>query len=256
MKSPHPLLLALLASLPFHFAQADPARSCRIVFLDRPADAPRLLHLFDGSNSQEVDLPSMNLSQSYEIAPGATQVKLLSAKVGDPGGVPPDAPSVDIPADYADFLLIVSSDPDREIALLKLDVVNLGGENFKPGQMLWNNRTDKAIEGKLGGQTLSLAPESSKIMDAPVSDEGVPGNGYYNASFTYQAVEKGVFEPITEQQWWHDARSRHLGFIVDSDGKLPKICFFRDFRDTEPTDRNPQAPAPPAGDVQDAGSPE
>jgi len=230
MKSPHSLLFALLTCLLSHFAQAGSGRSCRIVFLDRPADAPRLLHLFDGSNSQEVDLPSMNLSQQYEFAPGATQVKLLSAKVGDPEGVPPDAPSVDIPADYADFLLIVFSDPDQQIAPLKLDVVNLGGENFKLGQMLWHNRTDKTIEGKLGGQILSLAPESSKTMDAPVSDKGVPANGYYNASFTYQAGEKGAFEPITEQQWWHDARSRHLGFIVDSGGKLPKIFFYRDFR--------------------------
>ncbi len=235
MKSPHYLLLALLTVLLSPFVQADSERTCRIVFLDRPADAPKLLHLFDGSNSQEVELPSMNLSPMYKLAPDVTQLKLLIAKVGDPKEVPADAPSVDIPADYTDFLLLVISDPDHQITPVKLEAVNLVSENFKIGQTLWSNRTDKTIQGKLGEQILSLEPESSKILDAPVSEKGVSTSGYYSASFTYQVQDQGAFEPITEQQWWHDAKSRHLGFIVNSGGKLPKIYFYRDFRDPSPS---------------------
>jgi hypothetical protein len=230
MKSPHSLLLALLISLLSHFAQADTGRTCRIVFLDRPADAPRILHLFDGTTSQEVELPSMNLSPVYKFAPDATRLKLLTAKVENPEEVPADAPSVEIPADHTDILLLVFSDPDHKIAPVKLEAVNLAGENFKIGQTLWINHTDHTIEGKLGGQNLSLGPESSQIADAPVSDKGVPASGYYTASFTYQVEEKGMFAPITEQNWWHDAKSRHLGFIVNSGRKLPKIFLFRDFR--------------------------
>lgn len=230
MKSPHSLLFALLTLLLCHFAQADQGRICRIVFPERPQDAPKFLHLFDGKNSQEVELASMNLSPTYKLASGAIQLKLLTAQVEDPKEVPPDAPSVDIPADYSDFLLLVLSDPNNKIAPVKLEAVNLDSENFKIGQTLWVNRTDKTIEGKLGEQTLLLEPASSKILGAPVSDKGVPTSGYYSASFTYQVDEKGVFEPISEQQWWHDANSRHLGFIVDTGGKLPKIFFFRDFR--------------------------
>lgn len=236
MKTPCLILLALGTLLPCHSVQAAFGRSCRIVFLDRPENAPKSLHLFDGVTSQEVELPSMNLSPSYKLAPDVTQLKLLIAKVGDPKKVPVDAPSVDIPADYTDFLLLVMSDPDHQITPVKLEAVNLESENFKPGQTLWSNRTDKTIQGKLGEQILSLEPESSKILDAPVSEKGVPTSGYYTASFTYQAQDQGAFEPITEQQWWHDAKSRHLGFIVNSGGKLPKIYFYRDFRDPAPSE--------------------
>ena len=173
----------------------------------------------------------MNLSPVYKLAAGAIQIRLLAAKEEDPKEVPPDALSVDIPADYTDFLLLlVFSDPKNKIAPVKLEAVNLECGNFKLGQTLWVNRTDMTIGGKLGEQILSLEPVSSKTMDAPVSDKGVPASGYYSASFTYRSGDKGAFEPITEQQWWHDGKSRHLGFIRDSGGKLPKIFFYRDFR--------------------------
>ncbi len=231
MKSPNSIFVSVLVLLLCNFSQADPSRTCRIIFPERPQDAPKLLFLLDGKNTQEVALPSMNLSPIYKIAPGAIQLKLLTTNVEDDKDVPADAPSVEIPADYTDFLLIVSSDPNNKTAPVKLEAVNLDSEDFKVGQVLWNNRTDKTIEGKLGDQILSLGPVSSKIVNAPVSDKGVATSGYYTASFTYQADDKGEFEPITEQQWWHDANSRHLGFILDTGGKLPVILIYRDFRD-------------------------
>lgn len=231
MKNPDFILRALLAFALLGCAQAAPERTCRIVFPDRPQDAPRSLHLFDGKQSEEVELPSMNLSPVYELAPGTIQLKLLSAKVEVPKQVPADAPSVEVPAGCADFILLVTGHPDNKTAPVKLELVDLGSENFKVGQTLWANHSDKTIEAKLGEQTLSLEPGGSEILDAPASDKGVPTSGYYNATFTYQAQPDAAFEPITEQQWWHDANSRHLGFIVNTGGKLPKIHFYRDFRD-------------------------
>jgi len=228
------ILLALLAFLICNHAHGAPDRTCRIVFLDRPTDAPKRLHLYDGSSSQEVDLPSMNLSPLYKLAAGAIQLKLLTAKAEDPKEVPPDAPSVEIPADYADFFLLVSSDPENKITPVKLKAINLDNENFKPGQTLWLNQSDKTIEGKLDEQILSLEPESSKIADAPFDKKRVPTSGYYTVSFTYQTNDQGVFAPITEQEWWHDAESRHLGLIVNTGRKLPTIYFYRDFRDPKP----------------------
>lgn len=222
--------LALLTFLFFNNAHGATDRTCRIVFLERPANAPKSLHLFDGSTSQEVELPSMNLSPIYKLAPGAIQLKLLVAKADDPKAVSPDTPTVDIPADYTDFFLLVSSDPENKIAPVKLQAIKLDSENFKLGQTLWINHSDKIIEAKLGAQILSLKPESSQIVDTPFSDKSVPTSGYYSASFTYQVEGETTFAPITEQQWWHDAKSRHLGFIQSSGAKLPKIYFFRDFR--------------------------
>lgn len=230
MKIPLTILLSLLSLFSQTHAQEAAKRTCRILFVERPADAPKNLHLFDGKNSQEVDLPSMNLSPLYPLAPGAIQIKLLPAKA-DPANPPsPDAPSVDIPEDYTDFLLLVSSNPENKIAPVKIEAINLKSEHFKIGQTLWINRTDINIKAELGTQTLSLDPQSTKIIDNPLSDKAAPTSGYFRATFSYKPEADAAFTPITEQQWWHDANSRHLGFINNSGGKLPKIHFFRDFR--------------------------
>jgi hypothetical protein len=230
MKTPHLIVLALFASLFCALARETPGRTCRIVFPDRPADVPKSLHLFDGNTSQEVQLPNMNFSPLYKLAAGAIQLKLLTAKAEDPKAVPPDAPSVEIPAEYVDFYLLVSRDPKNKTAPLNLKAINLENGKFNPGQTLWINESDKIIKAELGGHILSLEPQSSKIADSPLSNQGVPTSGYYKAGFMYQIPGEGAFAPITEQNWWHDAASRHLGFMVNAGGKLPKIYFYRDFR--------------------------
>jgi hypothetical protein len=230
MKNPLLIILALFASFIGSYANETPARTCRIVFIDRPANAPKALYLYDGNNSQKVELPSMNLSPLYNVAPGAINLKFLINNVEDPKEISPDAPSVEIPEDYTDFLLLVFSDTENKVTPVKIKAITLTSENFKIGQMRWSNLTDKTIEGKLGVQTLSLGPQISKVVDAPSNVNSVSASGYFNASFTFQVNDEGDFAPITEQQWWHDATSRHLGFIVDSGGKLPKIYFYRDFR--------------------------
>lgn len=236
MKMTNAILRTLLATVFLGGADASPERTCRILFLDRAVDAPKRLHLFDGEKFQEVELPGVNLSPVYKLAQGVIRLKLLSTKVEDPEEVSPDAPSIEIPKDHTDFVLLILSDPDNRIAPVRMEAINLSDENFKIGRTLWMNRTDKAIQAKLGEQTLSLEPVSTMICDAPLSDKGVPTSGYYSATFTYQAERNGAFAPITEQQWWHDANSRHLGFIVNTGGKLPKIYFYRDFRNPKSAD--------------------
>lgn len=225
------ILASLLPILSQTHAQEAAKRTCRILFVERPANAPKSLHLFDGTSSQEVDLPSMNLSPLYPVASGAIQLKLLPTKADPSNPVSPDAPSVDIPEAFTDFLLLVTSDPANKIAPVKIEAINLKSEHFKIGQTLWINRTDAAIKAELGSQTLSLDPQGTKIIDSPFSDKATPTSGYFSATFTYKPDADAAFTPITEQQWWYDANSRHLGFIKNSGGKLPKIHLFRDFRE-------------------------
>jgi hypothetical protein len=231
------ILFSVFSFLSDSHAQETTHRTCRIVFPGRPADAPKRLHLFDGTSSQEIELPSMNLSPVYNLPAGAIHLKFFTSKPEDSKSVSPDAPSVEIPENYHDFYLIVASDPENKIAAVKLKAINIESANFKLGQTLWINHTDQTIEGKLGDRVLSLGPNSSKILDSPFIDKSGPTRGYYHASFTYQIRGEDTFAPITEQQWWHDATSRHLGFIEHSGGKLPKIYVFRDFRDPEPKDK-------------------
>ncbi|MFN5870868.1 MAG: hypothetical protein ACK46A_16250 [Akkermansiaceae bacterium] len=104
-------------------------------------------------------------------------------------------------------------------------------------QTLWINRSDKTIEAKLGEQVLSIEPDSSKIIDAPLGNQSTPASGYFEASFTYKVQGSDVTSLISEQQWWYDANSRHLGVIANSGGKLPKINLFRDFREPESNEK-------------------
>jgi hypothetical protein len=234
MNIPHIILTFLICLFSQTYAREAAIRTCRILFIDRPANAPKTLHLFDGTGSQEVELPSMNLSPLYKLATGDIRLKLLTSKVDDPKEISPDAPSVDIPAKYTDFFLIVYHDPENNITPVKLKAFNMASDDFKIGHTLWINDTDNTIEAKLGQQALSLGPHDKKNMASPSGDTSPQVSGYFHVSFTYQADKNGPFAPITEQQWWHDANSRHIGFITKSGGKLPKIHFFRDFRDSEP----------------------
>jgi hypothetical protein len=230
MKIPCIIFLSFLSFFSSTYGEEAKTRTCRILFLERPADAPKLLHLFDGTTFQEVDLPSMNFSPAYNISSGKIQLRLLPAKVEDPKTISPDAPSVEITADFNDLYLLISSDPDNKITPVKIEAISLDSERFKVGQAMWFNRTDKTIEAKFGDQILSLEPDSSKIIDTPFSSNASPNSGYFSAVFTYRAKSDDPFSPITEQQWWYDINSRHVGFIQNSGGKLPKIYFFRDFR--------------------------
>lgn len=110
-----------------------------------------------------------------------------------------------------------------------MNLVETENGKLKPGETLWFNSTEHRIAAKLGSHEMTVEPKGRTVSKDPV-----PTSSYYTSEITFQANGIGAFAPITEQNWWHDAKSRHLGFIVNSGGKLPKIYFFRDFRDPEP----------------------
>lgn len=204
--------------------QAKP-RSCRVVFPERPRDAPKIAYLFDGKESQRTALPSMNLSPVIEFSGGEITIAMTSQKVDDPEALPPLAPRLRIPEGVNDFYILVTPDPENRHLPVKMNLVDPAGSKLKPGETLWFNGTNHRIIAKLGDARMSVKPQSRSISKSPV-----PKSGYYNAQFAYQANGEGPVARITEQQWWHDTKSRHLGFIVNTGGKLPRIYFYRDFR--------------------------
>ena len=205
------------------------ARTCRIVFPERPQDAPKIAFLFDGKKSQSVTLPSMNLSEVIELPSGELIIAMTSTKITDPKTLPPNSPLLKIPETITDFYIILSPDPQNKEFPVKMNLVDTGEGKLKPGETLWYNFTGDRIAAKLGTAEMKVDP-----MGRTISKDPIPESGYYVARFAYQAGGKGEFAPITEQSWWHDANSRHLGFMFSSGGKLPKIYFFRDFRIPKP----------------------
>jgi hypothetical protein len=235
-----PLFILLLAFVTAHAAETT-SRSCRILFLNGPSDAPKTLHLFDGVSSQEVELPQMNFSPVYEIRSGALTLAMLPSppvpRAGTTPDIPAEAPKATLTETITDFYLILSSDLDNKVAPVKIQVVNADVSNFKRGQMLWYNLTDTKVGGILGSRKLLIEPNSRLILDAPAN-----GLEDYYVNIHFQPPGKTRAEPLCETRWTHDPRSRSVSFILKPASSLiPRILGFSDFR----TEKNSKPEAAP-----------
>jgi len=224
---PAPQFLALAFLTCVSYGQQAKDRTCRILFLERPSDAPATLHLFDGKASREVDLPGMNLSKVYDLPPGKISLALLPTPLSNPEELPPGAPSATVPETAADIYLLVMSDPANKVAPVSLQIVDAGAAKLRRGQTLWFNLTPLTIGGKLGSVTLILKPASRAVMDAPRSDAGD-----YAVSLAYRMEGNENLYPICETRWVHDPRGRNLGFVIARHGsRTPRVFVFPDFRE-------------------------
>ncbi len=214
------------------------SRTCRVVFPERPNDVTKSAFLFDGGKSTNITLPSMNLSEVIELPLGNITLTMTSQEINDPKLLPADAPRLTIPEDVTDSYIIVLSDPTNKYLPIKLNLVDAGDTKLKNGETLWYNFTKHLIFAKLGKVDLSIKPSSRAISQAPAAI-----SGYYIARFAYKANGTAPPSPITEQSWWHDVDHKHVGFIVNTGGKLPKIYYYRDFRmkEEEPPSQNNNA---------------
>lgn len=200
-------------------------RTCRIVFPERPNDSPKVAYLYDGRKSQQVNLPSMNFSKVIGLPRGELTLLLTPDEVTDPENLPPNAPRLKIPENVQDFYIFMSPDPSNPVLPLRMNLVNTSDGRLEPGETLWFNLTEHRIVAMLGDNKMSITAKNSTVSEDPI-----PESGYYRAKFAFQPQSKGEFFKITEQHWWHDTESKHVGFIVPTGGKLPRIYYFRDFR--------------------------
>lgn len=228
-----PLVILLLISLATHAAE----RSCRILFLDAPGDAPQKLHLFDGFSSQEVELTRMSFSPIYQVRADALALALLPSPqpapeaAAPPPAIPAGAPTATLAKSITDFYLIVSSDPTNEVAPVRMQVIDADAATFKRGQMLWYNLTDSAVGGIVGARKLHAKPNSRLILDAPAS-----GLESYPVNIHFLPPGKQRPEPLCETSWTHDPRSRTVFFVLQPPGSvLPRIIGIPDFRTQEET---------------------
>jgi hypothetical protein len=219
--------LLLLSSLPVYSQEPEKKslRTCRMVFPERPNDAPKMVYLFDGKKNQQVFLPSMNFSKVISLPAGELTLMMAKDEILDLENLPTGVPTLKITEDVRDFYILVTPDASNKELPVRMRIVNASDGKLKPGKTLWFNLTNHRIVAKLGESKMMVDPKGWTVTNGPM-----PKSGYYRAEFGYQVEAKGKPLRITEQQWWHDANSRHLGFIIPSGGRLPKIFFFRDFR--------------------------
>lgn len=202
---------------------SETVRTCRIIFVDPPRDAPRKVHLFDGVSSRKVELPDKNLSEVIKLPAGELLLGMTSDPVLKPEDFPKNTPKLKIPEKVTEFYLIVVSDPENKTLPIRMLPVDIGDKKPKLGQTLWVNLTTHAIAGKLGNESLKVLPDARVIGESPL-----PASGYYKAEFQYQLDGKGEFLQVMRKSWWFDAKSKNLGFIVNSSRRLPRIFICRD----------------------------
>lgn len=219
--------LALPLSAQTEPSEATPTgkRTCRIIFPERPNDAPKVAYLFDGKENHEIALPSMNFSEVLTLPRGELFLMMSPTRIVDLENLPTDLPRLRIAENVREFYILVTPDRSNARLPIRMNLVNASDGKLKPGETLWFNLTEDRIVAMLGESKMSVMPKGTTITRDPL-----PESGYYKAQFAHQRNAEGKFHRITEQMWWHDAESRHLGFIVNSGGRLPKIYFYRDFR--------------------------
>lgn len=222
------LLLAIFsASVLVPSASAEPAkaRTCRLVFPERPHDAPKTAFLYDGEKSREIALPSMNFSEVIALPAGKLVIALTPTAIAAANDVPSGSPQLKIAGDVNDFYILISPDPSNATLPLGLKMVAASDGGLKPGETIWFNLTDHRISLEMGESKMTVDSQSQTVSKAPL-----PESGYFKAAFSYQKNSEGDLQKMTEQSWWHDAKSRHMGIIMNSGGMLPKVSFYRDFR--------------------------
>lgn len=220
--SPFPAILVLLIA----FAPIASARTCRIVFLGRPAGAPERLQLFDGSSYQEVGLPCQNLSPVYKMSSGVINLRMVT-EVPANGEPPPEgAPSAPVAEGFEDCYLFLTSDPENPIAPVSIRVLDASLARIGRGEMLWINLTDKTITGTAGNSELLLLPDACEVAKEPRQ-----GQGDYPVALNFLIGEEAARHPLCQTTWRHDPRSRSLVCILpDGTRKVPRVSSFLDFR--------------------------
>jgi hypothetical protein len=229
-----PLITYLLLICSASGQQKQETRSCRILFLNRPTTAPATLHLFDGKDSHEVDLPGMNLSKVYHLPLGKLALSLLPTPLSDPELLPAGAPTAVVPENFTDIYLLVMSDPANKVAPVRLQVADASRSKIQNGQTLWFNLTLHTIGGKLGDEKIVLKPKSSAVMDAPRNDQGE-----YPVKLAYQMQGKEHTYPICQTRWIHDPRVRSIAFVINrKNTRTPRVFLHADFRSEKPEKRD------------------
>lgn len=222
------LLLALALLLPVLAQAQDSAekRTCRIVFLNPPPAAPQKLFLYDGITSREVELPQMNFSDVYQVAPGEITLRLLTKAVVKPEEVPAGAPSAKVAAGTVDFYLLATGDPSNTTVPVRMQVIDAGADKFKKGQMMWYNLSPNAMGGTVGSEKLAMKPQSRAVIDAPAK-----GSESYPVDLSYLIPGDPKFHSICQTKWTHDPRSRMVMFVYGGeDNRVPQVAGFKDFR--------------------------
>lgn len=222
-----PLLICFSLSLSGQQEEStEQVRYCRVLFLNKPADAPDYAFIFDGKDtSHKVGLSSMNFSRVVELPGGPLTIGLSAEEVVVPEEFPKGAPKLKIPEGVNDIYLLLTSDPSNQALPVRIRPLNVDDSKLQAGETLWINLSPHNVAAQFGEKQVMIPAMKQTVSPPPLEN-----SGYYLAKFIYQKNGEGRYWPVMKKSWWFDASSKRLGFILDTGGRLPKIFSFRDSR--------------------------
>jgi len=212
------------------FAAGEPStagRTCRILFLAAPENALETIYLNDGTSTQQVELPSLNLSKVYVLAHGDITLRLTPTLPTEQQPIPVGAPFVAVPETISDCYLLIVSDPKNPVTPLRCQVVDANPEGFRLGQMMWLNLTPYQVGGQLGSRNLNLKPNSQSIVESPKE-----GMGSYPVKIGYDPGNNKKVAMIVSTEWPHNPSGRNVIFVMMlPNSKIPRIKGYSDYRE-------------------------
>jgi hypothetical protein len=205
------------------------SRTCRILFIAPAAGAPEKVFLTDGASSQEVELPTGNLSPVYKLGTGNITLRLFSKLPADPKDLPAGAPSAAVSETVTDCYLLIASDPSNKVSPLKMQVVDTGGAVFGAGDLMWFNTSKFEVGGRLGSADFRVKPNSRTVVNP-----GVSGYDSFPVKIGYSPGAGKPAAPLCTTVWQSDPSARTLVFVHGRPtATFPQIRGFIDSRAAE-----------------------
>ncbi|NBX33871.1 hypothetical protein EBR16_00645 [bacterium] len=226
------LTLGLAAFAGAADAPGGGSRSCRLLYIQAPFDAPEKVVLVVGKEATDVDLPRLSISNARaKIPSGLVRVYAATKAPTKAEPLPANTPFVDIPETMSDALIVLlPTGQPGPLSFIMLPV-EFHKNRAPEGTVVWFNLSDRIIYAKLGNTMVTVNPKGSALSMPSVGiDE--PYVVYVDASPVAPETET---VPVVRGSWVKEARMRNLLFVVpDPSRTVPRILSIPDRLDAEP----------------------
>jgi hypothetical protein len=238
------LTLGLAASAGAADAPGGSSRSCRLLYVQAPSDAPGKIVLVVGKETTDVDLPRLCISSARAKLPaGPVRVYAATKPPTKAEPLPADAPFVDIPETMHDALIVLLPNGQPGALSFIMLPVEFHKSRAPEGAVVWFNLSDRVITAKLGASMVTVNPRGT-ALSMPTVGIDQPYDVYVDASPVPPETE---LVPVIRGSWVKESRMRSLLFVVpDPSRTVPRILSIPDRLDPEPEANVRPAPKPAA----------
>jgi len=208
------------------------SRTCRLIYMQAPLDAPEKVVLVVGKETTEVDLPRLSISNARAKLPvGPVRVYAAAKAPTKAEPLPPETPFVDIPESMGDALVVLLPNGQPGPLSFIMLPVEFNKARAPAGSLMWFNLSDRIIYSRSGDSIVTINPKAT-ALEMPRGAFNEPYYVYVDASPIPPDVEN---VPIYRGYSMKEPRSRYLLFVVPDPTRIvPRILSIPDRLDPEP----------------------